>query len=299
MSTDIRDQPSIGHDEVMGLNFINASAPYVFRKHFRQGLRSHIMEILNPQDVETERNGAIATDGVRWFPKARPLRMLRIFRSRLRTLDKALNEIGRVKTVEHYLAPDFMATSVECIVDYRGPAGRDLLLCGFQKYAAGSIVDPWTILDHSELLPALYDGAVGSADGGAPPMNRWIRTVRQNGRAFVARIKRMIDEAATVPDLAGAGNLIVTASGEIRLVDINNISPVDFDGSILLDEKGYPVCDKSIEALALIEKKIAGQPLGTYRGLYKHFFDPARWKAVKARETEFWSRIQKTATQLL
>jgi len=295
MPTDIRDQPSIGHDEVLGLNFINPAAPYVFRKHFRQGLRSHIMEILDPRDVEIERNGAIAKDGVRWFPKARPKRMLRIFRSRLRTLESALDEIGRVKTVEHYLAPNFMATSVECIMDYLGPEGRDLLLCGFQQYIAGSIVDPWTILDPSDLLPALYDGAVGSVDDFALPKNQWIRTVQQNGAEFVARIKRMIVEAATVPDLAGAGNLIVTASGEIRLVDINNISPVDLDGSILLDEKGYPVCDKSIEALALIEKKIAGQSVDHDSGLYKHFFDSARWKAVKDREAEFWHRIEKSS----
>jgi hypothetical protein len=294
MPGDIRDQPSIAHDEVMDLNFINPAAPYVFRKHFRQGLRSHIMEILDPQDVETERNGAIAADGMRRFPMARPRRMLRIFRSRLRTLDNALKEIGRVKTVERYLAPDFMATSVECIVDYQGPHGRDLLLCGFQEYVAGVIVDPWTILDQSDLLPALCDGAAGSADEDALPGNRWIRTVRQNGAEFVTRIKRMIVEAATIPDLAGAGNLIATASGEIRLVDINNISPVDFDGSILLDEKGYPVCDKSIEALALIEKKIAGQPIDEQSELYKNFFDPVRRKAVKAKEAAFWSRIENT-----
>jgi len=295
MFTDIRDQRSISHDEVLSLNFINPAAPYLFRKHFRQGLRSHIMEILDPRDLENERNGAVAPDGVRRFPKARPRRMLRIFRSRLCTLDNALKEIGRVKTVERYLSPDFMATSVECVVDYWGPEGRDLLLCGFQEYVAGNIVDPWTILDHPDLLPSLYDGAAGRADEVAPSMNRWIRIVRQNGSEFVARIKRMIIQSATIPDLAGAGNLIVTASGEIRLVDINNISPVDFDGSVLLDEKGYPVCDKSIEALALIEKKVAGQPVDKHGGLYKHFFNSARREAVKAKEAAFWNRIEKTA----
>jgi len=292
MPTDIRNQRSIGHDEVLGLNFVNPSTPYTFRKHFRQGLRSHIMEILDPRDVETERNGVIAADGVRWFPKARPRRMLRIFRSRLCTLDNALKEIGRVKTVERYLAPEFMATSTECVVDYQGPEGRDLLLCGFQEYVVGSIVDPWTILDQSDLLPSLYDGAAGSAPEVALSEHRWVTTVRQNGAEFVTRIKRMIVEAATIPDLAGAGNLIATASGEIRLVDINNISPVDFDGSILLDEKGYPVCDKSIEALALIENKIAGQPVDKQSELYKHLFDPERWKAVKAKEAAFWGRIE-------
>ncbi len=35
--------------------------------------------------------------------------MFRIFRARLKTLDKALTEIGRVKIIERYLAPDFIS----------------------------------------------------------------------------------------------------------------------------------------------------------------------------------------------
>jgi hypothetical protein len=94
------------------------------------------MEILNPAEVEIEQSGTLDRRDEMRFPRARPCRMFRIFRSRLKTIDKALTEIGRVKIVERYLAPDFMATSTECIVDYRGPDGWDLLLCGFQEYVA-------------------------------------------------------------------------------------------------------------------------------------------------------------------
>ncbi len=94
----------------------------------------------------------------------------------------------------------------------------------------------------------------------------------------------MISEAGHIPDLAGAGNLIITTSGGIRLVDINNISGVSLDPSIHLDEKGYPVCDKSIEALSLIEEKILGRQVDMEADIYKWFLDPERQKALKAKE---------------
>ena len=61
------------------------------------------MEILDPAAVAVEQTG-LMRNGVRWFPKAKPRLMFRIFRARLKTLDRALNEIGRVKIVERYLA---------------------------------------------------------------------------------------------------------------------------------------------------------------------------------------------------
>lgn len=287
MPADIRDKPTIGHAEVIALNFINSATAYHFRKHFRQGLRSHVMEILAPQDLKAEREGCFIDD-VRWFPRARPRCVLRIFRSRLPTLDKALDEIQRVKTVERYLAPDFMATSLECIVDYRQADRFELMLCGFQEYIPGSILDPWTILDGTELLPTLYAQLEKQEIGSVLDRKPWIKAIRRKGREFVQRLKRMIVESETIPDLAGAGNLIVTASGEIRLVDINNISPVGFDDAIHLDEKGYPVCDKSIEALSLIQEKVAGRSMGRQEPLFKHFLDPVRWEKVKAIEARFW-----------
>lgn len=84
------------------------------------------------------------------------------------------------------------------------------------------------------------------------------------------------------------GNLIVTAGGGIRLVDINNICAVRFDASIHRDEKGYPVCDKSIEALSLIEKKVLDRPLDKRDPIYRWFLNPERREAVKEREFQFW-----------
>jgi hypothetical protein len=289
MAEDIRDKPTIEAADVKALNFVNEAAPFVFRKHHRQGLRSHIMEILDPVDVKIERSGMVI-DGVRCFPRARPRRMFRLFRSRLKTLDRALNEIGRVKIVEQYLAPNFMATSVECIVDYHGPKGWDLMLCGFQEYVQGEVLDPWSILGKAELLPSLFDQLKNGVRAISPSKSQWISTVRNNGRQFVEKIKQMMTDAGHIPDLAGAGNLILTAEGDIRLVDINNISRVDFSGSISLDEKGYPVCDKSVEALALIEEKIVGRKVDRHDKLFKLFLDPKRWEAVKAQEALFWKR---------
>ena len=287
MPEDIRNRSSIGHADVTALNFVRSSTPYVFRRHFRQGLRSHIMEILNSSDVEMEQSGKVI-NGVRWFPKALPRRMFRIFRARLKTLENALVEIGRVKIVERYLAPDFMARSTECIVDYRGPEGRDLMLCGFQEYIKGEILDPWTILGTTELLPDLYETFRSQDRTIALSRNRWIETVREKGAGFIEKIKRMVTEAGHIPDLAGAGNLIITVAGGICLVDINNISRVSLGTSIDLDEKGYPVCDKSIEALSLIEEKILGRSIDMNEELYQRFLDPQRRKVVMTKEKWFW-----------
>lgn len=288
MAEDIRDRSSIGHADVTALNFVRSSTPYVFRRHFRQGLRSHIMEILYASDVEIEQSGKVI-DGMRWFPKAPPRRMFRIFRTRLKTLENALVEIGRVKIVERYLAPDFMARSTECIVDYRGPEGRDLMLCGFQAYVRGEILDPWTILGTGELLPGLYETFRAQDRTFGLPKSRWVETVREKGAGFIGRIKQMVAEAGHIPDLAGAGNLIITVTGGICLVDINNISRVSPGTSIDLDEKGYPVCDKSIEALSLIEEKILGRSVDMNEKLYQRFLDPQRRKEVRAKEKGFWT----------
>ena len=290
MPEDIRNRSTISHVDVTALNFIRSSAPFVFRRHFRQGLRSHIMEILDPSDVDVEQTGKMVA-GVRCFPKAAPRRMFRIFRARLKTLEIALVEIARVKIVERYLAPDFMARSTECIVDYQGPGGRDLMLCGFQEYVAGEILDPWTILGAADLLPALYGAFRCQESPLTISQDQWTATVRQKGFRFINQIKRMVSEAGHIPDLAGAGNLILTASGGIRLVDINNISGVSPDPSIDLDEKGYPVCDKSIEALSLIEEKVLGRPVDMEADIYRQFLHPERRKALKAKEALFWKRL--------
>ena len=287
MPEDIRDKAFIGHDDVIGLNFIKNPCPYVFRRHFRQGLRSHILEILKPADMEREILGTVV-DGVRWFPKARPHKIFRIFRARLKTLADALNEIARVKVIEHYLAPAYLAKSDEFVVDYMGPAGLDIMLCGFQQFVEGEIIDPWGILDSGDLVAVMYHSLHGHWEPSAPAKDRWIQETRFKAAAFIAKIKQMILERRHVPDLAGVGNLVMVAAGEIKLVDMNNISEVSFDAKIQLDDRGYPVCNKSIEALSLLERKLLGRSIDPRESIYRHFLDPQRMKEVQALEKIFY-----------
>ena len=290
MPPDIRDRPFIDHQDVIGLNFIKNPCPYVFRRHFRQGLRSHIMEVLKPADLVLEKEG-VMRGGVRWYPKAGPHRIFRIFRTRLGTLANALQEIARVKIVEQYLAPDYLAKSTEFVVDYLGPDGPDLMLCGFQAYVEGQIIDPWGPLDWTGLGPAMYQAFRPESDPGGPMQTRWIQRSRRQAAAFIARVKRMILEKAHVPDLAGVGNLVMVASGHIRLVDMNNISRAALDPVIRQDDRGYPVCDKSIEALYLLERHFLGNAADQEEVIYKHFLDPRRRRQVRACEERFYRKI--------
>ena len=286
---DIRDKPLIRHDDVVGLNFIKATCPYFFRRHFRQGLRSHILEILKQGDVEIENRGTVV-DGLRWFPRAKPNHMLRIFRARLASIDNALAEIKRVKKVENYLGSDFIAASSEFLVDYHGPGGASIMLCGFQVYVEGVILDPWGLLGGDRLLSSLYESLHGAKACSDAHQKQWIKDVRQKAAVFVRKIKQMIAEARYIPDLAGAGNLVVPKTGEIRLVDINNISPVVFDTEIRLDDKGYPVCDKSVEALSLVETKILGRSIDRQDRIYRFFLDPDRKRRVQIKEESFYRK---------
>ncbi len=132
MARDIRDKPYLDHNDVVGLNFIRNPNRYCFRRHYRAGLRPHIMEILDPQGIDGERNGIIL-DGLRWYPRPEPLRMLRIFRTRFENLREAEGEVKRVKIVQAYLAPDYVANSEEFLVDYTTNEKREILLCGLQE----------------------------------------------------------------------------------------------------------------------------------------------------------------------
>ena len=287
MPEDIRDKAYINHENVVALNFIKASGPYIFRRHYRQGLRSHIMEVLSKRDVELEKTG-VMVDGVRWYPKAKPLRMFRIFRTRLITLENALREIRCVKIVERYLAPDYMATSSEFIADYARPEGRDILLCGLQAYEPGEIVDPWSILEGQPFVAALYEslqGSMGEEMDIGP--DQWVALVRNKAATFVQRIKEMMAKDGYISDLAGMGNLVMASTGEIKLVDINNISKVGMDTEIMLDDRGYPVLDKSIEALYLLEDKMTGDTVDRDDPVYRFFINPQRREAVKRHEEHF------------
>ena len=286
MPEDIRDKAFITHEDMVGLNFINPSSPYVFRRHYRQGLRSHVMELVHRRDLALESSG-IVIDGRRRYPKARPFKIFRLFRTRLQSPQTALTEIERVKIVDTYLAPDYLAQSSEFIVDYLGPDGNQPVLCGLQEYVAGEIIDPWSILDGDRLLLDWYNALAASTDPMPGPSREWIPNARRHAMSFIARIKQMARETMHIPDLAGLGNMIMIRAGKIKLVDINNISRIFFDTRIRLDDRGYPVCDKSIEALAMLERKILGHPIDSNDVLYRTFLIPERMEEVTALEKQF------------
>ncbi|MEJ2588574.1 MAG: hypothetical protein P8165_13545 [Deltaproteobacteria bacterium] len=281
MTADIRDRPRLAHEDILRLNFIRKTTPFIFRRHYRTGLRSHIMAVLDRVDVGHEAHGVLVGK-VRWFPKPVPLRMLRIFRTRFENLKAAQEELARVRLVNHYLAPDYVAGSEEFLVDYVSDGRRDMLLCGLQEYVGGEVIDPWARLDESYLRSLMSRLQVGQGRSERVDFGQWLLCVQKEARSFLDRIRAMIREADLVPDLAGVGNLLLTPSGRIRLVDINNISEVSSGSSIPLDDRGYPVCDKSIQALASLQEKVAGEPVDDAHPLYGRFLDNARIREVEA-----------------
>lgn len=286
MPDDIRAKPYITHDDVVALNFIKSDGSYHFRRHFRQGLRSHVMEVLRPADIEVEKFGT-DINGILRYPRAKPVRIFRLFRTRLGNVKSAIDEIQRVKLVERYLAPDFLARSNEFIVDYTTAAGRDILLCGLQEYVEGEILNPWGLLGDERLLATIYDQLFQPAASSAPGRFDWGAAVRAKTVRFIHNIKQMILETGHVPDLAGMGNLVIVPSGAIKLVDINNIARVSFTREITLDDKGYPVCDKSIEALSNLEIKLLGNTIDRADEIYRFFLDPMRMQRVADKERVF------------
>lgn len=283
---DIRDRPYLDQEDILGLNFVRAPGKYLYRRHFRRGLRSHLMEVLNPEDVKKEKEG-ILINGLRWYPRAKPLRMLRIFRTKFNTLGQAEEEIRRVKITRSYLSPAYIALSEEFLVDYARNGNRYMLLCGLQEYVEGEILDPWGPLKEAHLVSLLDNMVCQKGEHSATITNQWIHAVREGANRFIGKVKQMIVEASHIPDLAGVGNLLLTRYGEIKLVDINNISDVSFGPVIKVDDRGYPVCDKSIEALALLEERLLGRSSKENDPVYKTFLDPKRMKEVTALAEKF------------
>jgi hypothetical protein len=280
---DPRDKFSLSHDNVVALNFVRDPGIYVYRRHYRAGLRSHVMQVLLREEVDRERTGVLE-DGVRRFPKARPLKMLRIFRTRFMNLSEAEEELARFKIIETYLAPFHMARSNEFLVDFIGRGQKEPILCGLQEYVEGETINPWNRLDGEEI--ASLRGRM-QVPGGPESQKEWIAGVRTRAERFILRLKELIWKAGYVPDLAGSGNLILTVSGLIKLVDINNISRVFFDSPIPLDDRGYPVCDKSVEALSMLERNLAGRRPDPDDELYRVFLAPARMERVRVLEKQF------------
>jgi hypothetical protein len=290
MEDDIRDRPYLTHEDVLGLNFIRDLCPFLFRRHHRTGLRSHILQVLDPLDVAKERDGVLQ-DGVRWFPKAKPLKMLRLFRAKFDGLARAKEEIRKVKIIEAFLGHPYYARSEEFLVHYRLHTFMDILLCGLQEVVEGEILDPWSPGEGDPLKPLFERFPFPIPPQGLQGL---LSKAKGHVHEFIQRIKRMILDAGHAPDLAGVGNLLLTREGCLKLVDINNVWLVRFDSTIPLDDRGYPVCDKSVEALYLIEKKVFGASRGS-SPVYTHFLDPGRMREVKQIERRFHDNMRATA----
>jgi len=286
MIKDIRDKSHITHEDILSLNFIRKPGAYVFRKYHKQGLRSHIMEVLNPEDVSKQNKGEII-DGIRIFPWAKPLKILRIFRTKFLSTKEVFEEIKKLKIVEKYLPDDSYAKSDEFMVDYIWNKNRDFILCGLQEYVEGEVLNPWDPISEHQLA-SLFTSMEGHGyNGSQMTSERRIHKFYKKVEQFTACVKKMILEANYVPDFAGVENLLITPTGNIKLVDINNISKVFLGPEISLDDKGYPVCDKSVEAISMLEKKLLGKPIDKTEILYKIFLDPQRIKEVCTLEEKF------------
>ncbi len=283
---DILDLKRIEHADLVALNFIRTDAPYVFRAHFRSGLRSRIMEMLVPGDVTRERDGVVI-DGIRRFPRARPVKMLRIFRRRFASLAEALLETRRFKILERHLGPDFIARSCEFYVDYGRGRPRAVVLCGIQDFVAGVGLNPWQV--HRPGYAADLQRRLEAESRGCEPMAPadFSRCLRQQAERLIHRVQAMMGHDGLIPDLAGMRNLLVTDGPRILLVDINNIHPVVFDGDIPLDDKGYPVLDRSIDALERLGRGILNRSVLSTRSGYAAFFKPDRRLRVAALEDRF------------
>jgi hypothetical protein len=283
---DIRDIAKITHTDVVGLNFIRNSLPVRFRRHFRCGLRSHIMEVLDPQALRNEVKGVVK-NGIRHFPVAKPLAMLRIFRTKFTSRQQIVAEIDKLRIAETFLAPTHLAMSNEFIVTYRLADMHDLLLCGWQEYVDGIALDPWGDWDMDTLTAAVRHRYYKEHELFVRQKANLHRVLRQQACSFIEALKHMVYQRRMIPDLAGARNILVTAHGAVKLVDINNISPVYYSADIHLDDKGYPVCDKSIEALWLLERKLLGRSEHEQEDIYTRFLDSRRMRAVADIDAHF------------
>lgn len=291
MPEDIRDKRLIEHADIVNLNFIKQQEAYVFRKYYKQGLRSQIMEVLDAKDVLRQTRGEIA-DGLRQYPWAKPKKILRIFRTKFNSVDDIFKEIKAYKIIEQYLPPGSYSKSCEFVVEYTRKGKRDVLLCGLQDFIDGSVLNPWE-LSKKDYLPNLFKSM--QAEGHNPLKKttaQLVKRVKTRADRLVQSLKKMVLETGYLPDLAGIGNLILTFSGDIKLVDINNITRISFEPRIVLDDKGYPVSDKSIEAISIMERELLGRIVDPGERLYKTFLDPERMSAVKDLEDKFHQSLR-------
>ncbi len=290
---DIRDQAHLSGTEVKKLNFIKNSEDIIFRKYYRSGLRSHIFEVLAANDVLKETQGEII-DGIRMFPRARPTKIFRILRNRFKNKEAIFQEVKKYNLLLQFLGPELIATSQEFMVDYTGTGTSQIVLCGLQEYVEGQILDPWRLYGKDyllELFKSMPNKDKSPRDIQCrPQVEKLADKARNNIENFVKKIRHMITNAGYIPDLAGIGNLIITPEGNLKLVDINNIVEIKLSNTILLDDKGYPSCDVSIEVLAILEQDILQKKISLDDPLFQFFLSPDRKKKVKTIEKKFYEK---------
>ena len=286
MTKVIRDKSYISHENIIELNFIRKPGVYVFRKYHKQGLRSQIMEVLDPDDVIKQNKGE-TIKGILFFPWAKPLKMLRIFRTKFDSINDVFEETRKLKIIEKYLPPDSYAKSDEFIVDYIKNGKRDFILCGLQEYVEGAALNPWDLINKNILADLFTNMKAKKQNALEMNTSQLIKRFKRKVENFIESVKKMILEVNYIPDLAGVENLLVTRTGNIKLVDINNISKVSFSPRISLDDKGYPVCDKSVEAISILEQKLMDKPIDKTEKIYRTFLAPQRIKEVKYLEEKF------------
>ncbi len=282
---DIRDQAHLDGREVKNLNFIKDSEDIIFRKYYRSGLRSHIFEVLAAKDVLKETQGEIM-DGIQMFPRARPRKMFRILRNRFKNKEAVFLEVKKYNTLLKFLGPDLIATSEEFMVDYTGTGTSQIVLCGLQEYVEGQILDPWRLFGEDYLMELFKSMAPEDIQRQA-----LVAKARNNIATFVKKIQQMITNAGYIPDLAGIGNLIITPNGDLKLVDINNIVEIKPGNTILLDDKGYPSCDVSVQVLAILEHDILKKEISMDDPLYGIFLSSERKKKISTIEKEFYKNL--------
>ncbi|MCK5835738.1 MAG: hypothetical protein KAH09_00605 [Desulfobacula sp.] len=285
---DIRDQAHLSGSEVKKLNFIKDSEDIIFRKYYRSGLRSHIFEVLGAKEVLKETQGEIM-DGIRMFPRARPTKIFRILRNRFKSKEAIFQEIKKYRVLLQFLGPDLIATSQEFMVDYTGTGTSQIVLCGLQEYVEGQILDPWRLFGKNYLVELFK--LMPTRDRKKSQPQALAEKARNNIEKFVKKIRQMITNAGYIPDLAGIGNLIITPEGGLKLVDINNIVEIKLNNTILLDDKGYPSCDVSVEVLSILEQDILKKKNSLDDPLYQFFLSSERKKRVKAIEKEFYKNL--------
>lgn len=284
-ANDIRDQTCLSGNAVQKLNFITDSDRYIFRKYYRSGLRSHIFEILTAEDVLKETQGW-DMDGIRMFPRARPKKMFRILRNKFKSKEEIFREIKKYHILLKFLGPKFIAESDEFIVDYTGTGTTQIVLCGLQEYIEGEMLDPWRLFGEDYLRDLFKFNMHEDSQ-----IQRLVRKIQKNIAKFVKRTRHMITDTGYIPDLAGVGNLILTPDGSLKLVDINNIVKINFSDTILIDDKGYPSCDVSVEVLSILGRDILHKDICMDDPLYRVFLSPERRIKIKALEKEFYKNL--------